>query len=284
MFVKMKRITLVISIIIILASADWAQQTMTFTPYLPKSTFLLGEPIDFGMTLSNNSNSIIKEQFVKIVKFRILDEQNKPLPYRGRVMYSMSGLLLTLKPAEIGYPTFNLIDLYGQAYKSAILYLYIPVGKYTVEITFTPPNMEPQTIKVPFRVVEPEGEEAEAYNSFMRMAASKHTISDEVNTFESLYHKFPNSVYNPFFLMVLSSDYNIQLNNYSKSLEVMKELVENYPSSNTAVELLSSVLKSMASDSERIEFLKKIQTKSNGTLMEKVYGSQIQRVEAKVIK
>jgi hypothetical protein len=281
----MKRIILIISIIIVLAAVNWAQQTMTFEPYLPKSTFLLGQPIDFGMTLSNNSNSIIREQFVKIVRFRILDEQEKPLTYKGRVMYNMYDLILNLKPGEKDYPTFNLIDLYGQVYKlGPAFYLHIPVGKYTIEITFTPPNMAPQIIKVPFRVVEPEGEEAEAYNSFMSMMTSKHTISDEVNTLESLYHKFPNSVYNPIFLMILSSDYNIQLNNQSKSQEVTKELVENYPSSNIAVELLPSVLKSMASDSERIEFLKKIQTKSNGTLMEKTYGVQIQQIEAKVIK
>jgi hypothetical protein len=279
----MKRIIIIISMIIILDATNWAQQTMTFTPYLPKSTFLLGELIDFGMTLSNNSNSIIKEQFIKIVSFRILNDQNKPLPYLGRVMYSMSGIQLTLKPAEKVYLTFNLIDLYGQPYKSAPLFLYIPVGKYTIEITFTPPNMEPQIIKVPFEVVEPEGEESEVYNSFIKMVTSKHTASEVVNILESLYHKFPNSVYNPILLMVLDADYN-SLNNQSKVLEVGKELIENYPSSSIAIETLTSVLKCMASDSERIEFIKKIQSKSKGSPMEKEYGDKIQRIETKEIK
>jgi hypothetical protein len=281
----MKRITLIISIIVILSAANWAQQTMTFEPYLPKSTFLIGEPIDFGMTLSNNSNSIIKEQFVKIVSFRILDEKDKPLPYKGRVMYSMSGLQLTLKPGEKAYPTFDLIDLYGQEYKLVSpLYLHFPSGKYTIEVTFTPPTMEPQIIKVSFQVVEPDGEEAEVYNSFMRMIKSKHTASEVVNIIESLYHKYPNSVYNPFFLMLLDSYYQVDLNNYSKALEVRKELIEKYSSSSIAAQMLPSVLKYMASDTERIEFLKKIQTKSTGTLMEKTYGVQIQRIETKEIK
>jgi hypothetical protein len=285
MFVKMKRIILIISIIIVLAAANWAQQTMTFEPYLPKSTFLLGEPIDFGMTLSNNSNSVIKELFVKIVSFRILNEQDKPLPYKGSIMYNMSGLQLTLKPAEKSYPTFNLIDLYGQEYKLVSpLFLHILVGKYTIEITFTPPNMEPQIIKVPFRVVEPEGEESEVYDSFMRMLRNKPTASEAVNTLESLYHKYPNSVYMPYFLSIIETFYKITFNDIPKALKVSKELIENYPSSNTAVELLPSVLKSMASDSERIEFMKKIQTKSKGTLMEERYGAQIQSIKEKEIK
>jgi hypothetical protein len=144
--------------------------------------------------------------------------------------------------------------------------------------------MEPQIIKVPFQVVEPEGEEAEVYNSFMKMVTSNHTASEVVDILESLYHKFPNSVYNPILLMVLESQYNIILNNQSKALEVCKGLIENYPSSSIAAEMLPNVLKTMASDPERIEFLKKIQTKSKGTLMEKRYGVQIQLIEAKESK
>jgi hypothetical protein len=76
------------------------------------------------MTLSNNSNSIIKEQFVKIVSFRILDEQDKPLHYLGRVMYSMSGIQLTLKPAEKAYLTFNLL-IYTVGHINQQHYFYI---------------------------------------------------------------------------------------------------------------------------------------------------------------
>jgi|GEM_PF-4951468 len=276
-----RKIFCIILIISICIFPIWAQQIITFKPYLPKDTFLLGEPIDFGMTLTNNSNSIIKEQFVKIVRFRILNEDNKPLSYKGRVMFNMSGLVLTLKPREAAYPIFDLIGLYGQEYKLAPLYQYIPIGKYTIEVTFTPPNKEKRIINVPFQVVLPEGEEAEVYNNFMRTVKSKHSASEVVNILQSLYQNNPSSVYNPFILMLLDAEYDIVLKNHEKAFEVRKELIEHYPSSGYAHQMLGGILKSMTTDSERTVFLEKIKTNCRSEFMKNSYEQQIQTIKAK---
>ena len=277
----MKQIILTINIIAILVFPLLAQQTITLEPYMPKDSFLVGEPIDFGMTIVNASNSTIKERFTKIVSFRILKENNEDLPYKGRVMYNMSGLILELKPNEEINPIFDLIDLYGQEYKNAALYLYIPTGKYSIEVTFSPLNMQQQKINIPFKIIEPQGDNEIVYNTFIRLVTRKHTSSEEAEILESLYHKYPNSVYMPFLLNVLEVCYGIKLNDYSKALAIKKELVETYPSSNIAHQELEAVLKSMTNDAERIKYLEKIQTKSKGTFMGKVYENKIKAITAK---
>jgi len=188
-------------------------------------------------------------------------------------------LSVNLGPKDTTYWTADLINVYGQAYKSNPLFLFLPVGKYSLEIIFAPPDMEPQKQKLEFKIQDPISDESFVYNSFMEVVSRKYTVAEEVNTIESLFKKYPNSVYMPFLLMVLDASYGIGLKNEQKAFEIQKKIIEDYPSSTIALSFLNNILKKAPTSSKRIEFLSGLKKKSKGSLMEKIYEQKIKEIE-----
>lgn len=263
----------------LLANNLFAQPNITLQASLQKEVFLLHEPIDLWLSLTNTGDSIYKQYFASLIRLKVLDEQNEPRKYLGRVLYDWSGLFLTLKPGEFSYPVFNLVDLYGEVYKISPLYVFMPEGKYLLELSFHPPDADSQIIRLPFQVVYPEGSEATVYEGILSIITKQHTAIEAIDTYELLYQKYPNSVYAPTLLLYTNGIYSIKFENYQKELSLTRELIENYPNTSLAAHSIEYFTKSMSNDQERIEFLNKIKLKTAGEISNRFYDSQIQYLE-----
>ncbi len=273
----MKQIISIIIFVGIINSQIFSQQ-IKLEGHLQKSTYLLGEPIDFILSIINATDEKITKKFDGL-EIGLRNEDNDFLLHGVRSGGFPQILSVNLEPKDTTYWTADLINVYGQSYKSNWLYLFLPVGKYSLEITFAPTNMKSQKQTLEFQIQNPEGDEAVVYNSFMEVGSRKHTIAEEVNTIESLFKKYPNSVYMPFLLMDLESCYEIGFKNHQKALEIRGKIIENYPLSTIAISPIDSILKEISTSSKRIEFLNGLKQKSKGSLIEKIYEQKIKEIE-----
>ncbi len=270
---------IIITSLFLLAHNLFSQPNITLQASLQKEVFLLHEPIDLWLAITNTGDSIYKDYFASLIRLNVLNEQNEPQKYIGRVLYDWSGLFLTLKPGEFSYPVFNLVDLYGEVYKISPVYVFMPEGKYLLELSFHPPDADSQIIRLPFQIEYPEGSEAAVYEGILSIITKQHTAVEKISKYESLYQTYPNSVYTPFLLIGMHATYTVRYNDTQKGLSLIGELIENYPNSSSAVHLTATYLKSMSNDQERFEFLKKLKLKTAGEISNRFYDSQIQYLE-----
>lgn len=191
---KKNIILILLMCVFFLTNKIFAQPKITLEARLQKEVFLLHEPIDLWLSITNTGDSIYKDNFASLVQLNILNEQNEPRKYLGRVLYNWGGLTLTLKPGESGYPVFNLVDMYGVPYQPAWLYVFMPESKYLLELSFHPPDVDSQVIRLPFQVVYPEGAEKVVYESILSIITKQHTAFGKISKFESLYQTYPNNV------------------------------------------------------------------------------------------
>ena len=276
----MKNIIFLILISGIFFPSLFAQPRIKIEGHLQKNTYLLGEPIDFVLSIINTSNEEINGKFEGL-KIGLLNPSNIYINHGIRSNGFPSTLSVKLEPKDTVYWSFDLIEVFGNSYDASPLYLYLPAGNYTLEISLTSSDIQIQNEKLPFQIIKPKDSEAIVYNTFMNLVSRKHTSYEEAETLESIYNKYPNSVYAPFILMVLEANYDIKLKDHKKSLAIRKELLKNYPSTNIAKQMLDGVLKSLPNDLDRIEFLKKVQAGSKGNLMGKVYEKKLEALKKK---
>ncbi|MCL4509468.1 MAG: hypothetical protein M1470_00105 [Bacteroidetes bacterium] len=284
----MKRAFETISLLLVLTSFVNAQHVFKINITIPKTTYIVGEPVQIGISVVNISGTTIHQTPLGFTGLRVIDENGKEVQRGGVAGNWWSPLKNQLEPNEEDYRVIELNEYFGKPYGSLLMVeQYFDVGRYTVRAIFYPRNQsfQAESTQVSFQVIKPEGDELAAYNDFLEIMKNdkehRYTDVELAETIKSLHEAHPNSVYSPYFLENLDAIYDIPLGEHSKALEARKELVEKYPWSVHAPAMLDGILRTMKSDSDRIEYLEKLQASSKGTLMEKIYVKKIQTESAK---
>lgn len=252
-----------------------------------KNTYLVGEPMNAWIGIKNIGT--IKVSLTYQMKIQLFDGNGKELEYEGILPENFSPRGRILKPGGETYSLFEINDLFGKLYyKTAWRDHYLEPGKYTMLISFYPSNERKQITKVTFSVKQPTGRELIVYNAFMDLikgeVTSKYSEKQVAEHAASLYEAHPNSAYSIVILHFLDAVYLLPLQEYAKSKDVERMIVEKYPLSVVGWRMLEGVLKSMKSDSEKIDYLNNLRVKTKGTIMEKMYGKKIIGIENEVIK
>ncbi|MGE5411504.1 MAG: hypothetical protein ACM3MI_11140, partial [Clostridiales bacterium] len=143
-----------------------AQSALQLKVEIQKDTFLVGELIDVGVSVINNDTSFIHADLDGKMLIKVKDENNNEVPYVGPAGNYFSLLKQDFNPREEDFRLFVLNSYYGIKFTPGRPETYLNPGKYTLEVTFYPSNMKQQNIKIPFRIILPEGDELIVYNTF----------------------------------------------------------------------------------------------------------------------
>ncbi|MDP4176124.1 MAG: hypothetical protein Q8933_19245 [Bacteroidota bacterium] len=276
----MKLILKIVVLIIVLVCPLMAQSTLQLKVEIQKDTFLVGELIDVGVSVINTGTSFIHADLDGKMLIKVKDENNNEVPYVGPAGNYFSLLKQDFNPKEEDFRLFVLNSYYGIKFTPGRPETYLNPGQYTLEVTFYPPNMKQQNIKIPFRVILPEGDELIVYNTFSGLLTKPYKVNELVKMMQALYETYPNSIYQPLVLNELEALYFVWLKNSEKADFYRRELVEKYSWSGYTVDVLEGLLRKMASNSEQIEYLKKLKAKGGNSLMQKKLGKMLEAKQA----
>jgi hypothetical protein len=273
----------VVLAMIILISSGKAQNFLHMNAVAEKYLYIVGEPIQIAISIKNNSASVSYDNLRCTAQLTLANENGETVAPAGiPFCYPFEDYLGANMEA---YTVVELNAHFGNGYGSMVTaHHYFDEGKYILTVLFRPPHLQADSVKIPIQIMAPTGEERNVYDTFLDLIKGwpkKYTSAQLTDGLKTLHKNHPNSVYTPVILTVLEATYEIFLGNLEKSLEVRKELVEKYPFSIRGQGMLDGILKRMSSDSERIEFLKKIRGASKGSLMEKVNEKKIEIETAK---
>jgi hypothetical protein len=254
----------------------YAQQTFEFDVKLQKTVYYLGEYIDVGLSVINNTNATVRANLKGSVKVNLINEKGEYLDQRISVD-NWSPSTREFSPKYEDYHLINLNDNYGKSWPKFISGPWnIEVGTYTLEIQFSPPQSKAKSIKLNFDVKYPEGEEklvytqlSNAISDFIRQEPINY--KNLANSFEAIHKKYPQSLYTPLLLVYISGIHEIVLKDKSRGGIFVRELIDKYPMSSICSGYVLSDLKTIRNKKDRIDYLKDLQLKSKNTLMEKFY-------------
>jgi hypothetical protein len=242
-----------------------AQEPLKLEVVFPRAIYSIGEPIDIGLVLNNNTGNNLPNDTDISVIFKLKDENGSYLPYTGP-----SGISLAPSIKE-NCRVINLNYLYGKLVSVSTMVKYIPEGTYTLHIYFKTSTGAESDTKVNFTVKYPEGAEKQVYEEFFQflkeLPTGKYSHDTAVSTLEAMLKKYPNSVYTPLMIIVLDAWYSSLVNDHEKAHKLMYELVNNYPWSSYSLGALKIILNEMKTKSERVDFLNKIELKSKNSPM-----------------
>lgn len=260
----------------------YAQQ-MQFTLRLDKDTYILGEPIQVAISYVNVGRTVISGLNWSQTALEVIDDKGRQVERTGISGNHWSPLRTELKPGEEDYRVLELNYYFGKPYGGLLMggIQYFEPGTYTVRATHYS-NGSSETAEASFRVVQPEGEEAHAYQRFIEILQldreRKYSGVQRADAIRTLYETYPTSVYAPYFLTILDAVYDIDLGDGLKASMARKELVEKFPWSVEAQGMLEGILKKLPSDDDRKEYLRKIHAAIKGKLMEKLIQKELQKM------
>lgn len=272
----MKKIILTLTILVFFTAQILAQK-IEYSLAVAKDTFLVCENILCILTVKNKtSNEVINVEIKLKWNLKNQSMQNMPLGY-WNINGEEAEINRTLIPdEEIILLTKDLIPNYGQMYSKNPFILHIPEGKYFFEVFILDRDNNEITVVDSFWVKYPSGDERSVLEKFTWFIDRFHT-PDDLNT---LYVKFPNSVYAMQILQQISSRYMNYFNDPIKDKEVSKILIEDYPTFHTA-KTVKNYLGSIENPAVRAEIFNKIKMRVKGTIFEKFYDQELKEFEEK---
>ena len=253
-----------------------------------KNTYLVGEPLEAWIGVRNLGTSPVSGNFIYKMKLQLFNKNGTELMYEGEMPENFSPRSNSIQPGEEIYSLFEINSYFGKLYeKTAWHDHYLEPGEYTLKLTFNPSEENNQNAEVNFIVKEPFGEELKVYEAFLDIikgeVSGKYSEIEVAERAHSLFEAHPNSVYSVVIFNFLDAVYLIPLQEYTKSKEVRKIIIEKYPST-ISWRMLEGALKSINSDSERVQYLNKLKADQRGTIMEKLYDTKIKMIEKKEVK
>jgi len=257
----MKYLFIIVSIIILSVSDLKAVDDFRIKLSLAKTTFIVGERVDLGLEIKNISHNTIKGDFNFSVRIQLFDNLGNKLPWEGITGDIFSPFLNEFKPGEEFYKCIELNDFWGKKFNLRVESLYYDPGKYSIVVTFNPPNMKEIKNSIFFQVNKPSGEEAIVFNEFLQVYRDFKKFSRDSDYPEALYAlhlAHPNSVYSPILLDLVSSYYSSFLKDPEKAGSIDHELVEKYPWSGLSQGMIRGILRKMPSNKERKDYITKI--------------------------
>lgn len=284
----MKTLIKAILALLVLVFSLRAQGPLGLNVAMDKNSYLVGEPLQVAISVLNNSPTTVHENFGGSVRLLLENANGEELKYVGPSVDYFSPNTDQLEPLEENYNVIELNRYFGKIFSTTWIDHYLDVGRYTLKVFFNPPNLEAQSTEVSFQVINPEGGELAVYDAFIKIARGDakgtYTKGEVAEALRSLHVSYPNSVYAPIVLTMLDAVYDISLAEHAKALAVRRELVEKYPQSVRGWGMIEGLLKRLPSNSERIEYLKKLHTASKNSLMEKIIERKLKTESSKVAR
>ncbi len=240
-----------------------------------KDTFLVGERVDYILIIKNNSD-MNSEALVNTV---LQNQKNESVPVQ--VWGSDGKYKRSFFPNEEKVYLRQVDWNYGKLYNNHTFHRFLEPQRYLLEITIEDSDHQLQKQSFPFLVIEPEGDERYVGYTFLNFVTRNHTLQEGIDTLEFLWRNYPASNYIPTLLTALRTDLLFN-KNYDRRNEILKFIVENYPTLNLAFEVLPSFLMTIDTTPEKIDYIKKIQAKVHGDLYKKLYQREIEKIEKNI--
>lgn len=248
-----------------------AQKPFEYKVFMQKDTFFVGELIDIGVNIINTSNVVQKSGYVNIKMF---DEQGKALHSNYASGDWFSPEHIDLQPNNENYKVIQLNSGFGEQYSFADYNHFTIPGTYTIRVYFsTYDYTKRDSIEKLIKILEPEGEEAIVYNTYVEIVKRKpFNPLQKAASLESLLELHPNSIYAPPILDEISTTYKIWLNDKDKAKKTHRKIVETYPLSSVARGIIGSGIfeKLIPSKAERLTLLKNLIPKAKNSPMQKL--------------
>jgi hypothetical protein len=242
---------------------------------LPKTAYLLDEPIAMGISIRNSGNSVSDIQDNDIVLIKLFDSNDKELQYTGAIGLPFFPIVKILQPAEDYYYIISVEDNFGKD-RPHFANKYLLPGRYTMKLYLRPQNKIVDSTTISFQVTEPSGEELTVHNEYIYAVTSTKSAEECVQILRKLADKYPNSCYLPHILDNIRRIFEFWLNDKAKAQTIEEEIFEKCPGSIPAMHLINFKVKHMATKEERLEFLKIQQNRSKNTLIQKIIDKSIQ--------
>ncbi len=252
-----------------------------------KTIYLTAEPIEVGINLKNNTNQTIKTKIphpgISTLELNIISDKGNLVPFTGYIACGGENVL-ELQPNEEYYQLFVLDELYGNAYSSELPNRSIEPGNYSIQAVFKAGGFNISSNMVAIEIVPPSGSELNVYNKFLQVTnnlnyRNKQDVLTACNNFLSLVQRNPSSVYSPVILVQLSALYKISLHDAVRSTQIQKKMLEEYPGSGKCKHYITSILDGISLISDKIDYLQRVKTRSEGSLMEKIYNDKISEIK-----
>lgn len=240
-----------------------------------KDTFLVGERVDYILIIKNNSD-MNSEALVNTV---LQNQKNESVPVQ--IWGAGGNYKISFLPDEEKFFLWEIDWNFGKLYNNHLFYRFLEPQQYTLETTLEVSGYQTKKKNFPFWVIEPEGDERYVGYKFLNFITSTHTSQEEIDTLEFLWRNYPASNYIPTLLLSLRNEY-LDNKNYERGSEIYKFIAENYPYSNLVFQYLPSFLMTIDAIPERIEYIKKVQTKVHGELYKKLYQQEIEKIEKNI--
>jgi hypothetical protein len=179
-------------------------QTLKLEISLSKAVYLEGEPVWLDATLTNISSDTVRIwgmclscQYGFIVELK--NEKDKILPYKGVKRNVILGPGFIIRPKEIYYECFDLVQAFSQERSLSRFFLTaIYSGKYRLKAKYGLWKGEViESNEISFEIKSPTGEEAKAYkfliDAHQNFCAGKDTLMRQ--SLDRLLTQFPKSIY-----------------------------------------------------------------------------------------
>lgn len=255
-----------------------AQNSLKMDVLFPKTTYLVDEPVEFGLSISNKDNITYKGLRNHTVLVKVIDSEGKERPYSGWTLDFFSPTTEELKPGEENYHIISLTENFGKHHPYSA-FQYIPAGVYNLKIFLKPQGVITDSTSIPFQVIEPSGDESIVHKGYVD-AINNQTPEESAVTLRHLADSYPNSVYLAPVLELLRITWKILLKNGQKGIEIGEEMMEKCPGYSKILYFIPGKFKTINSKSERLELLKRIQSDKKNILLRKEIEKLIEKESA----
>jgi len=285
----MKHLLQLLIIIFVLSVNLVAQKQFEMNVIMLKDTFLVGEEIDLGLTLTNITDMAQPIKVPGTIGIQIYDAKDNEVKDNNKVIGAVHRFGMTkseLKPKEADYYIYNLMSSFGNKYYHGTLTTYLEAGEYKIKIRIKSANNFIEEKIISINIIEPIGDELTFFNSFNSilspLLAQKYDEILFLEQLQNLHKTYPNSVYSPILLDILAANMRFGvLKNEEKADEYRNEILEKYTWSGLNWGFLSESLKAKASRNEKIDYLNSLLPKSANSPMHKIIENYIKIETAK---
>lgn len=216
------------------------QQQLKLKLTLDKTTYYVSEPIFLSRSFINTTVKPIPLYYISLEHLFIKDE-------KGNLFYPIVRFFSanhTIVPGDSFFFVNELVMYYGNPWLESENDIYgFPVGTYTIQLKYQNRKVQIISNKLIFHIIEPVGEEKEAFNLYTKMrylflSKKKQDFNSIFNIGNQLIRKYPKSVYVPPALILLNVKEKGRFNKY------LKQLLFEYPNSRMASISLRGLLNS----------------------------------------
>jgi hypothetical protein len=258
----MKSLFHILAVMLMPGFLSYAKGRLEVQGRLPKDTYFYAEPVDIEVVFKNSRNRVIHKEEVKEIWIVVEDERGQSMQGRVSEIY-FEAEQRDYQPQESTGEIFNLDRCYAPLFSFYLYARAFPVGNYTVVLAYYNADSARIEQRFPFCVVEPTGEEAVVFAELKRMLNGDKPLYPSyamlIDSLESLYWKYPNSIYTRITLPAIISFYETFKKDIVGSSRYYSEVFTKYPDTGIGMIFISGYLNRMKTDAEKASFLQQVQ-------------------------